>query len=48
MALTPEALQVIEQAFGYAYFSLTLLNTFTAKDLTQRAVDAAARGEGGE
>lgn len=46
--LTPEALQLIEEASTYAYFSLTLLDIFTVKHLTQRATDAAQRGEGGE
>ncbi|WP_306335639.1 hypothetical protein [Streptomyces sp. KL118A] len=46
--LTTEAVQLIDEASAYAYFSLTLLDIFAARHFSQRATDAAVRGEGGE
>ncbi|WP_055702151.1 orc1/cdc6 family replication initiation protein [Streptomyces silaceus] len=46
--LAPEALQLVDEAAAYAHFSLTLLDIFTVKRLTERAALAARHGPDGE
>ncbi|MEV5982628.1 hypothetical protein [Streptomyces sp. NPDC052114] len=46
--LAPEALHLIDEASAYAHFSLTLLDIFTVKRLTERAALAVEQGPDGE
>ncbi|RSO09254.1 hypothetical protein DMH18_17570 [Streptomyces sp. WAC 06783] len=46
--LADDARQLIDEASAYAYFSLTLLDIFSAERLAHRAQQAAARGSDGD